>query len=251
MKKQIPNLITCMNVISGTLAVFAAMHEQLMLAVVMILAGMVFDFFDGMTARLLHVKSEMGKELDSLADMVTFGLAPAILAFLLILRELPGGELANFSTWSCWEKIALVCPLLIPPFSAYRLAKFNLDVRQSTSFIGMPTPANALFWVSLVLGSRYTPEMYELLFGNVWVLPLCALFLSWLLISELPMFSLKISGFGWSENKVRYLYFIILIAGGIFWGKAMLIFVIPLYILFALLSWGIRFIPSNPRVDRK
>ena len=89
MRKQIPNLITCMNVISGTLAIFLAMYGLLTAAAILILVGMVFDFFDGMTARLLHVKSEIGKELDSLADMVSFGVAPAILAYFLIVRELP------------------------------------------------------------------------------------------------------------------------------------------------------------------
>ena len=100
MRKQIPNLITCMNVISGTLAIFLAMYGLLTAAAILILVGMVFDFFDGMTARLLHVKSEIGKELDSLADMVSFGVAPAILAYFLIVRELPGGDFLHFATWT-------------------------------------------------------------------------------------------------------------------------------------------------------
>ena len=139
MRKQIPNLITCMNVISGTLAIFLAMYGLLTAAAILILVGMVFDFFDGMTARLLHVKSEIGKELDSLADMVSFGVAPAILAYFLIVRELPGGDFLHFATWTLGQQITAVMPVVIAPFSAYRLAKFNLDVRQATSFIGMPT----------------------------------------------------------------------------------------------------------------
>lgn len=236
MKKHIPNLITCMNVISGTLAIFVAMYGHLEIAVILILVAMVFDFFDGMAARLLHVKSDMGKELDSLADMVSFGLAPAILAYFLILKELPGGDLANFADWTWIEKILLFAPLLIPAFSAYRLAKFNLDVRQTTSFIGMPTPANALFWISLVFGSKYAPELYSSLFGHAWVLGVCVLILSVLLICELPMFSLKISGFGWKENKTQYIFFLILIVSAFLFGVATVIFVIPLYILFAVIG---------------
>lgn len=236
MKKHIPNLITSLNVLSGTAAIFVAIYGHLVLAAVLILIGMLFDFFDGLTARLLHVKSEMGKELDSQADGVSFGVAPAVLAHFLMLQLLPGQEISHFMEWTLWQKIMLFCPLLIPVFSAYRLAKFNLDVRQTTSFIGMPTPANALFWVSLVFGSVYTPEIYQALFGSVGVLGICALILSVLLISELPMFSLKISGFGWKENKIQYMYFICLIVGACIWGKAVVVFIIPLYILFTVIA---------------
>lgn len=232
MKKHIPNLITSLNVICGTFAIFLAMYGHLEWAASFIIFGMVFDFFDGMSARLLHVKSEMGKELDSLADMVSFGVVPAILAHFLILNVLPEDNLS----WSLSEKILLFVPVLIPAFSAYRLAKFNLDVRQTISFIGMPTPANALFWVSLVFGSFYMPELYDRLFGNAWVLAICAVILSILLISELPMFSLKISGFSWKENKIQYSYFISLIVLGCILGKSVILFVIPFYILFAIVE---------------
>ena len=222
MRKQIPNLITCMNVISGTLAIFLAMYGLLTAAAILILVGMVFDFFDGMTARLLHVKS-----------------------YFLIVRELTGGEFLHFATWTLGQQITAVMPVVIAPFSAYRLAKFNLDVRQATSFIGMPTPANALFWVCLVFGSYYTPELYMTLFGKPGVLASSALILSILLISELPMFSLKISGFGWRENKIRYCYFICLIISAGIWGKGILIFIIPLYILFSVVEALIKITTSN------
>lgn len=244
MKKHIPNLITSCNVLCGTLAIFAGMYGYLAWAAGFILLGMVFDFFDGMTARLLHVKSEIGKELDSLADMVSFGVAPAILAHLLMLRELPGNSVTLFVEWSWSEKIVVFAPLFITAFSAYRLAKFNLDVRQTTDFIGMPTPANALFWVSLVFGSVYTPELYRLLFGNVWVLAVCAVILSILLVCELPMFSLKISGFAWKKNQIRYSYFILLVLLAVILGKAVVIFMIPVYILFAVINALIKI--TNP-----
>lgn len=115
-----------------------------------------------MTARLLHVKSEIGKELDSLADMVSFGVAPAILAYFLIVRELPGGDFLHFATWTLGQQITAVMPVVIAPFSAYRLAKFNLDVRQATSFIGMPTPANALFGYAWFRKLLYSGTLYDL-----------------------------------------------------------------------------------------
>lgn len=236
MKKHIPNLITSMNVISGTLAVFMVMYDQVVLAAVLILLAMVFDFFDGMVARLLHVKSEMGKELDSLADMVSFGLAPAILAHFLIKMTLFGGVPGDIRDLATGQQVLLFIPLLIPAFSAYRLAKFNLDPRQSMSFIGMPTPANALFWVGLIFGFYYTPDIYISLFDNVWTLALCVVILSVLLICELPMFSLKITGFRWKENRIRYCFLISLIVFASFFGKAIILFVIPLYILFSIIE---------------
>ena len=161
MKKHIPNLITCLNVTSGTVAIYAAFHGHLYLAAWLVILAMVFDFFDGFAARLLHVKSEMGKELDSLADMVSFGVMPSVMAFFLI-RDLgySGGELFAVNSW---QGALMYVPFLVPAFSAYRLAKFNLDVRQTHSFIGLPTPSNALFWVMLVF-TRYHQEECVILY---------------------------------------------------------------------------------------
>lgn len=232
MKKHIPNLLTGMNVISGTLALFMAMYGYLEWAAIFILIGMVFDFFDGMVARLLHVKSEMGKELDSLADIVSFGVAPAVLAHLLMKEIVMGESGGNIADLSVVGQILVFVPLLIPFFSAFRLAKFNLDTRQTTSFIGMPVPAHAFFWVGLVFAARYLPGVYSALFGNVWVLVACVVILSLLLVSELPMFSLKITGFAWKENKIRYLYFLCLLLIVLFFGWAVIVCIVPLYILF-------------------
>ncbi len=232
MRKHIPNLITGLNAASGAMAVFMALYGQMVWAACFILVGMVFDFFDGMVARLLHVKSEMGKELDSLADVISFGVAPGLLAHLL-MRDLllPEGEM-NIHVLPLYQQILLFVPLLIPVFSAFRLAKFNLDTRQSVSFIGLPVPAHALFWVGLVFARVKVPVLYQAFFGNIWVLALCVLILSVLLVSELPMFSLKISGFGWAANKVVYIYFLTLLVLAVCFGWAVLLFVIPLYILY-------------------
>lgn len=247
MRKHIPNLITLMNAASGSLAIVLAMYGHLGTAALLLVAAMVFDFFDGMTARLLHVKSDMGKELDSLADMVSFGVAPAVFAHLLMLQILPGGGIDGWPGWTVVQKIMVFVPLVIPVFSAYRLAKFNLDVRQATSFIGLPTPANAMFWMSLVYGSYYLPGMYGYLFANTWTLAICAVILSVLLISELPMFSLKISGFGWKENKSRYCYFFTLLVLVVIFRKAAILFIIPLYIFFSVLEALLKGFTSSDR----
>lgn len=232
MKRHIPNLITGLNAASGTLAVMVGIYGRLEWAAYLILLGMVFDFFDGMAARLLHVKSDMGKELDSLADIISFGVAPAVIAHFLIRHIfLPEGG-GNISDLYGYQQFILFIPVLIPVFSAFRLAKFNLDTRQSVSFIGMPVPAHALFWVGLVMAYRHIPLLYHSLFGNAWVLAVCVVVLSVLLVSELPMFSLKFTGFRWSENRIVYIYFFLLLGIWLLFGWAVVLFIIPLYILF-------------------
>jgi len=229
MKKHIPNLITCCNVLCGTLSIFFALKDYWLLAAWLVVLAMVFDFFDGFAARLLHVRSELGKELDSLADVVSFGVVPALLAHFLIARVSEEGESREFIL-SCF-------PVLIAAFSAYRLAKFNLDTRQTYSFIGVPTPANALFWVCLVFSYYYQQSWFTSCWGNPWLLVVCVLCFSWLLISEIPMFSLKFTSFAWSANRVRYLYFVTLLLTVIVLGGKILSFIIPLYILFNLVDY--------------
>lgn len=232
MKRHIPNLITGLNAASGAIAVFMALYGEILWAAGFIVAGMVFDFFDGLAARLLHVKSELGKELDSLADVVSFGVAPGVIAHLLLRRLLlPEGGM-EIHALAAYQQVLLFVPVLIPVFSAFRLAKFNLDTRQSVSFIGLPVPAHALFWVGLAFAQWKTPELYLTLFGNVWTLAACVVVLSLLLVSELPMFSLKISGFGWNANRSVYIYLIALVVLAACFGWAATLFIIPLYILY-------------------
>ena len=231
MKRQIPNLITCLNVTSGTLAIFMVVYGDLFMAALLVLLAMIFDFFDGFVARLLHVKSELGKELDSLADVVSFGVVPALLAHMLIRGTL--GEGADYSLCAYF---CLYIPVIIPAFSAYRLAKFNLDTRQSYSFIGMPTPANALFWVSLVLTAHFLPDFYASIWGFQWLLVCCVVLFSILLVVELPMFSLKVTDFSWRTNWNRYLYFVVLLLLVLLLQLRVISFVIPLYLLFSLLG---------------
>ena len=162
-----------------------------------IVIGAVFDFFDGMTARLLHVSSPIGKELDSLADDITFGFAPSAIIFSWLsgyhFHELP-------------SPIAFLMPFtafIMAAFSALRLAKFNLDERQSMGFIGLPTPANALFWGSLIVGAGpFLASSPIYIYGTIAVM----LLFSYLLIAELPMFALKFKTWGWKGNEVKYIF---------------------------------------------
>ena len=181
-------MITCCNLICGCIATTYAITGYPVMALLFIVLGATFDFFDGMTARLLNVSSEIGKELDSLADDVTFGVAPSAIIFYEL------------------QVLGISVPyiaFLVAAFSAVRLAKFNLDTRQTTSFIGLPTPANAHFWGSLIAGFGPILEQYR------WfsVLLIVGIFLSsWILVAEIPMFALKFKHWGFKGNEVKYLF---------------------------------------------
>lgn len=232
MKKHIPNLITCLNATSGMAGVLFAFNGQLFPAAVCVLAAMVFDFFDGFAARLLNVRSDMGKELDSLADAVSFGVMPAVLAYCLIRDVALIRSFTSLYVMRPWfENLVAYSPLIIPAFSIYRLAKFNLDARQTHSFIGMPTPANALFWVSLVFCYRFEREFFFDVWGFPALLALCVLVFSLLLVSGFPMFSLKLSSFSWRANFPLYVFLAALLAIALLWGWKALSFTIPLYVL--------------------
>lgn len=185
-KQHIPNAITSCNLMCGCLAVFLACSGSLRWSIFCVFLGALFDFFDGMVARLLHVSSPIGKELDSLADLITFGVAPMMFVFQYLLSELA---------------ISTAPALLIAVFSALRLAKFNLDERQTTGFIGLPTPANALFWIGLI----GTPTRNLLSTLPVWVVYLLIALFCYLMVAEIPMIALKFKDLTWKNNKFRYI----------------------------------------------
>lgn len=192
MKRHIPNTITCCNLISGCIATYYAFLGDFNLALLFIIIGAVFDFFDGMSARLLRVSSPIGKELDSLADDVTFGFAPSAIVFEYLRPET---ELLPFLVF------------VMAAFSALRLAKFNLDERQALGFIGLPTPANALFWGSLIAGAGEWMKSAPFIGPNLSLIILAGVFIScWLLIAEIPMFALKFKHWGWKGNEVKYVF---------------------------------------------
>ena len=195
MKKHIPNTITCCNLISGCIATWFAFQSDYKMALLFIVIGAVFDFFDGMSARLLHVSSEIGKELDSLADDITFGFAPSAIVF----------------SYLCSFHIHLIIvPFLafvMAAFSALRLAKFNLDERQALGFIGLPTPANALFWGSLIVGLNDNDSSLFTLHSSLPYILLVGVFVScYLLVAEIPIFALKFKHWGWKGNEIKYIF---------------------------------------------
>lgn len=204
----LPNTITLLNLLSGSLAIVYALEGELGFAGLLILVSGIMDFLDGFTARILKAYSDIGKELDSLADVVSFGVAPALIAFTLMKKSLPGLNLPlSEITTSGWNWFLLLSPFMIPVFSALRLAKFNIDERQTVNFIGMPTPANALLWASMAILYTFTssPEITVLLFTTRNIL-ITVIVTSLLLISELPMFSMKFTGLSLTENWFRYLF---------------------------------------------
>ncbi|WP_461641648.1 CDP-diacylglycerol--serine O-phosphatidyltransferase [Labilibaculum euxinus] len=237
--KHIPNSITCLNLLSGCTASLMAMEGYLVNAAFLILLAAVFDFFDGLAARVLKAYSPMGKELDSLADMVSFGFAPGIIALAYLKNAVLGSPSADFvpAELSYSQIALLLSAFIIPIFSALRLAKFNIDTRQTSSFIGVPTPANAMFWASLPLVLHYGnyPQI-EISLANPILLIATILITSYLLVTEIPMFALKVKSLAWKENKIRYLFLITLLVLAILLKWLVIPMILFVYIGFSLLD---------------
>lgn len=199
--RHIPNALTCLNLFSGCIAGVMAFESRYELALLFIIISATFDFFDGLAARALGAYSLIGKDLDSLADDISFGVAPSLIVFSLFKEMQYPAYMESIASWLPYSAF------LIAVFSALRLAKFNNDTRQTTSFIGLPVPANALFWASLVVG------LHDYLVSGVH--PLLVLVLvclsSWLLVSEIPMFSLKFKNLSWKDNKVSFIFLLVCI----------------------------------------
>lgn len=221
MKKHIPNTITCCNLISGCIATYFAFLGDFEMALLFIIIGAVFDFFDGMSARLLGVSSPIGKELDSLADDVTFGFAPSAIVF------------SYLSTFHTHLPFMPFLAFVMAAFSALRLAKFNLDERQALGFIGLPTPANALFWGALIVGL----EQYEVSFpGWEWVILIGTFISSYLLIAEIPMFALKFKHWGVKGNEVKYIFVVSCIPLLLLLGVSGFAAIIAWYVLLSVIT---------------
>ena len=228
MKKHIPNTITSLNLFSGCIAIVMAFEGAFFWVVFWIILAAVFDFFDGMAARLLNAPSKIGKELDSLADVVSFGVAPSVAVFTL---------LRNYVTYP--DSLFVLQPYLpylafiIAVFSALRLAKFNVDERQSTSFLGLPTPANALFWISFVYGIS---NMNIVSSNVIFLILVLIIAMSLLMVSEIPMFSFKMNNFKIKGNEMPLILIIFTVVFLSFWGIIGLAATILLYISMSLIS---------------
>ena len=230
MKKIIPNAITSANLFCGCLAITQIAENNFVLAAILVLAGAFFDFFDGLAARALKVSSPIGAELDSLADVVTFGVVPAYLAF----------EWLNQYDFS----ILNYAGFIIAVFSAIRLAKFNVDDRQTTSFIGLPTPANALFWISIPLifwqvenGFHFVDVSFLLPFYQSTIaIFISILVLSYLLIAELPLLALKFKSLQWKGNEYRFTLLISSLILIIVFLFAAIPFILLLYLILSIVQ---------------
>ena len=218
MKKHIPNFITLLNLFCGSVAVVFAVMNQLDMAAFFVMLGIVFDFFDGFAARLLNVKSALGLQLDSLADMVTSGLVPGIVLYQLIGMSMNGGwdmglspQAMDDSFWKGFEMAPLpFLGFLVTLASAYRLAKFNIDEHQKNSFVGLPTPANALLILSLPLILLHqNNDILNSIILNQWFLIGLTLFSAYLLNSKIELFALKFDNWSFKDNSQRYLFIIV------------------------------------------
>ena len=225
--RHIPNFATACNLFSGCIAAVMAFQANYEMAILFIILGATFDFFDGMLARLFHVSGPLGKELDSLADDITFGFAPSVIVFSLFK------EVQYPAFMQCIADIFPYTAFIIAAFSALRLGKFNIDPRQSSSFIGLPTPANALFWGSLVVGghSFLISDAFNALYLFILVL-----LMSYLLVAELPMFSLKFKNLSWKDNKISYIFLLVCIPLLVTFRISGFAAIILWYILLSLLT---------------
>ena len=222
---NLPNLLTCSNLFSGCLGVVFAFRGQLELAAAMIWLGAIFDFFDGFAARLIKADSELGKQLDSLADMITFGLLPSVIYFQLLDTGEWSGTYLPFIAF------------LMAVFSGLRLAKFNIDTRQSMGFIGLPTPANAIFVSALPY--FINENIYNL--GSIISQPLILIssliIFSFLLISEIPMLAMKFKTYDFQSNILKYIFLVLTLILLISFQLSAIPLVIIVYILISILSF--------------
>ena len=259
-KKHIPNLITLSNLFCGILAVKLGFDSDFLLAGGFIILGAIFDFFDGFAARLLKVSNEIGKQLDSLADMVTFGVAPGVIIFSLLSNlaveelspinslldcEMSGKSIALYYFYHFIPYLAFLIPLM----SAVRLARFNVDENQSDKFIGLPTPANSMFFISLpLICNEYIKTSISPIY-LIGILLFLVLLFSSLLNSKIELLALKFNTFGWQKNEFRYVFMgLSLVTIIVFFLMSYIYFSIPIIILLYLIS---SIIKNNINIKQK
>ena len=235
MKKHIPNTVTLLNLISGVSGIVAALNGHWELAFWLMIAGAIFDFFDGMLARLLKVSGPLGAELDSLSDMVTFGVLPSIMMYNMLLAS--PTPIVNYEIMDV--RVFPMIAFIIAAMSGLRLAKFNIDDRQTSSFIGLPTPANALFIgaLSFAINSICECQVFHQFISNAYFLGALSVILSYILVAELPLFALKFKNLSWSDNKIRYIFIIssiILLIVFYQWMYMAILIIIPMYVIFSI-----------------
>ena len=229
-KKHIPNLITLLNLFCGCIALIFVAHRQFEMAFFFVCLGIFLDFFDGFFARLFNVSSPLGLQLDSLADMVTSGVVPGYVMYQLMLDNSTTVE-TSYMQWFPY------LGFIIALGSCYRLANFNIDTRQSESFIGLPTPANALFILSLPLVLANTDSLIVLeILTNQWFLLIIAIFSAYILNAEIPLFSLKIKNFSFKKYKLQIGFLILSLLFILFFDYLAIPMVIISYVLLSVIN---------------
>jgi CDP-diacylglycerol--serine O-phosphatidyltransferase len=228
----VPNLMTCGNLLCGCLGIVFSFRGDLLLAGALIFLAAVLDFFDGFAARLLNQASPIGKELDSLADMVTFGVLPSMIIFQYLERTNDSIEIEGM--------LVSFIAFLLAVFSALRLAKFNIDTRQADSFIGVPTPANAILVASLPFILRTYPESQALII-NPTVLIGYTFIMSFFMVMEVPLLAFKFKNFGWKENQIKYIFFGLSVVLLILLKFAAVPLIVGIYILLSFIA------PKSPK----
>ncbi len=221
MKRHIPNTITLLNLLSGCVGIHFAFQGEFQMVLYCLIACGIFDFLDGTAARLLHVRSNIGKELDSLADMISFGFLPGTILFML-LKDVSSSEYLPYAGY------------LVTAFSALRLAKFNVDTRQDTDFIGVNTPMNTFVIISL----PYIAERFPNLFAEGYLLLVIIAVSSFLLISEIKLFSMKVSNLSWKSNRYKYLFLLTAVILLVVWQISAMPIILLSYVLFSALHFA-------------
>jgi CDP-diacylglycerol--serine O-phosphatidyltransferase len=231
LKQHIPNTITCCNLISGCFSILFSFSGMPVAASIMIFAAGLFDFFDGFSARLLNAHSPIGGDLDSLSDVVSFGVAPGFIMYRLMSEGMtePIWLVGNVSLFACLA-------FLLPVFSAVRLAKFNVDTRQTTSFIGLPTPPMAIFMASLPLAFWQLGILGQSVLNPYLSLGMVLLF-SFMMVCNRPFFSFKMKTVAWKGNEVRWIFLIVAVIGFAVFRFVALPFILLLYILMSVLFY--------------
>ena len=244
--KHIPNFITCLNLAAGFTSVIFASSGSLVVASWLILAAMIFDFLDGFSARLLHAFSEIGKELDSLADIVSFGVSPAIIIHEMIKAAAGTGH----GTSVFMSDVLPFVTILMPVLAGLRLAIFHVDSTQSAVFRGLPTPGNAIAVISVVLAAAYSRSPLIASFtASPVALAIYSVILSLLMVTRIPLISNKFKGFSFSGNEWRFIFAGAVLAMLVIFGIASAPLIIPLYILMSLAAFYLPFSSPPSRED--
>lgn len=236
-KKHIPNSITSMNLFCGIIATVCAVSGLLQEATLLIFAGAVFDFFDGFAARQLHVSSPIGRELDSLADVVSFAIAPAAMYSTYMKYLVTGDWYINIYHLTGVQLFWVLAPFILGVFGALRLAKFNIDERQTENFLGLTTTATGLFTASLIW--YVVDHLAQFHWVHPWMIMMMLFIFCVLLVSEVPMFSLKVKHFSFKDNELRFILVAIGAISIVLLGLGGVALTILLYIIFSLVKYAI------------